>query len=190
MEWVLAVVAVVVIVFYGWYVSLIRRRNRVREALGLIDVQLLKRHDLIPNVLQLAKKFMAHEKDLMTGLTELRAAAEVPYGKDDPEGVRKHLEAAGAMQGLLGRFFAVAEDYPDLRSSETIVTAQHTYSEVEGHIAAARRFYNSSVTDLNNAVEVFPGGMIASMAQVRAMPFFEVEDTAARAPVSAADHFD
>jgi LemA protein len=188
MEWGIAAVVAVVIGFYAWYATLIRRRNKVREALGLIDVQLLKRHDLIPNVLKLAEKFMSHERDLMTGLTELRTKAEAPYEKDDPDQVKGHLDAAGALQGLFGRFFAVAEEYPDLRSSDTIVTAQHTYSEVEGHIAAARRFYNSAVNDLNNAVEIFPGTLIAGVARVRSMPFFEVEDEAARAPARVEDH--
>ncbi len=188
MDWAIVVAVVIVIASYAWYATLISRRNKVREALGLIDVQLLKRHDLIPNVLKLAEKFMSHENELMTGLTELRVKADAPYEKDDPQQVKGHLDAAGSLQGLFGRFFAVAEEYPNLRSSETILTAQNTYAEVEGHIAAARRFYNSAVNDLNNAVEIFPGGLIAGLARVRAMPFFEVDDEAARAPVRVEDH--
>ena len=86
------------------------------------------------------------------------------------------------------RFFAVAENYPDLKSQETMVTAQATYTEVEGHIAAARRFYNAAVTQLNNSVQIFPGNMIAGMAGVSEMPFFEETDEAAKAPVDASDY--
>ena len=87
------------------------------------------------------------------------------------------------------QLFAVAENYPELRSSETIQNAQQTYSEVEGHISAARRFYNSAVTDLQNACEIFPMSAIASMAGVKPLPYFEVED-AVREPVNVADLMD
>lgn len=173
------------VIAYAWYISLITRRNRAREALSSIDVQLRKRHDLVPNVLKLARKFMSHEKELLDSLTALRSQAQASYRVDVPEDVAKHLAAEGALQSGLGRLFAVAENYPDLRSSETIITAQHTYSEVEGHIAAARRFYNSAVTRLNNAIQIFPGSIIAGWANVRAMPFFELEDAAVREPVDA-----
>lgn len=179
------VVGVLAVIAYGWYISLITRRNRAREALSSIDVQLRKRHDLIPNVLKLARKFMSHEKELLDSLTELRSRAQAGYRADVPEDVAKHLAAEGALQTGLARLFAVAENYPELRSSETIVTAQQTYSEVEGHIAAARRFYNSAVTRLNNAIQIFPGSIIANWANVRAMPFFELEDAAVRQPVDA-----
>ena len=159
--------------------------NRAREALSSIDVQLRKRHDLVPNVLKLARKFMSHEKELLDSLTALRSQAQASYRVEVPEDVAKHLAAEGALQTGLARLFAVAEDYPELRSSETIITAQQTYTEVEGHIAAARRFYNSAVTRLNNAIQIFPGSIIAGWANVRAMPFFELEDAAMRQPVDA-----
>jgi LemA protein len=180
-----AIVAALVVIAYGWYVSLITRRNRAREALSSIDVQLRKRHDLVPNVLKLARKFMSHEKELLDSLTALRSQAQASYRVDVPEDVAKHLAAEGALQTGLARLFAVAENYPELRSSETIITAQQTYSEVEGHIAASRRFYNSAVTRLNNAIQIFPGSLIAGWANVRAMPFFELEDAAMRQPVDA-----
>ena len=128
----------------------------MREALGLIDVQLLKRHDLIPSVLRLVEKFMADEKERMKALTGMRVKAEAPYLRDDPESVRRLLEAAGAMQVLFGRLFVVAEKPRTCARATPSSPAQHIFSEVEGHIAAARRFYNPSVTDLNNAIEIFP----------------------------------
>jgi LemA protein len=163
---------------YGWYVSLITRRNDVREAMGSIDVQLRKRFDLLPNIVALAAKFMTHEKELLEGLTALRARVSEPYAKDNPAEVAAHLEASRVL-----RLFAVAENYPELRSAETVTRAQATFEEVEGNIAAARRFYNSAVTRLNNAVEIFPGSLIARIANVQPFPFYEVEEAAAREPV-------
>ncbi|HCX68404.1 LemA family protein [Parvibaculum sp.] len=168
---------------YAWYASLITRRNEVREAMGSIDVQLRKRFDLLPNIVALATKFMTHEKELLEGLTALRAKVGVPYSKDDPKAVAEHLEASKGLEQGMARFFAVAENYPELRSAETITRAQETFEEVEGNIAAARRFYNSAVTRLNNAVEIFPGSFIARIANVQPFPFYEVEDPAAREPV-------
>lgn len=176
------------VIAYGWYVSLITRRNKVREAMGGIDVQLRMRFDLLPNVLELAQKFMTHEKELLSDLTALRAMVETPYDRDDPAAAGAHLEASRALDAGLGRLFAVAENYPELRSAETITRAQAVYEEVEANIAAARRFYNASVTSLNNAVEVFPGSVIAQWANVSPFPFYEITETAAREPVRVSDH--
>ena len=168
---------------YGWYVSLITSRNQVREAMGSVDVQLRKRFDLLPNIVALAQKFMTHEKALLGELTALRAQVEAPYAKDDPTAAGVHLDASKKLEAGMMRLFAVAENYPELRSAETITTAQRSFEEVEGNIAAARRFYNSAVTRLNNAVEIFPGSIIANIVNVKSFPFYEVEDTAARQPV-------
>lgn len=111
---------------YIWYASLIARRNRVREALGGIDVQLLQRRDLVPNVLTIAQKFLEHERDLLTGITHARAQAQKPYDPKIPEEVAQHLAAESALQSGLGRLFAVAEDYPDLRSADIMRDAQAT----------------------------------------------------------------
>jgi LemA protein len=187
--WILiAIVLIVLIAGYGWYMALIKRRNRAREALSSIDVQLRKRADLVPNVLKIASRFMQHERELMTELTELRASTMQGYDPKDPEAVKQHLQSADALKGAMMRLFAVAENYPQLKSNETMVTAQDTYSEVEGHIAAARRFYNAAVTELNNAVQIFPGSVIAGMANVQEMPFYEETDEAAKKPVDASDY--
>lgn len=173
------------LVGYVWYAILIQRQNRVREALSSIDVQLRKRHDLLPNVVKLADQFMTHERDLIARVTQLRTAAQQSYDPAKSEQVKQHLDAEGSLQAGLRQIFAVAENYPDLRSSETIVQAQQTFNEVEGHIAASRRFYNSAVTSLNNAAQIFPGTMIARIASVQAMPFFTIEDEAVRQPIDA-----
>jgi len=181
---------VVLVIGYGWYASIIQRRNRVQEALGSIDVQLRKRHDLVPNVIKLADQFMTHERELLTRVTDLRNQAQQGYDPKNGDEVRKHLEAEGSLQSGLRQLFAVAEDYPDLRSSETITEAQQTFNEVEGHIAASRRFYNAAVTRLNNAVQIFPGSAIARMIGVDAMPFFEIEEEHVRQPVDVNDYLD
>ncbi len=188
MEILLLVIAVIAIILYFLYVALIKRRNTAREALSSIDVQLRKRHDLVPNVVTLAQKFMTHERELLEGITQARNLAQSSYSRDDPAAVAEHLGAEAKLQSGLMHLFAVAENYPELRSAETIQNAQQTVNEVEGHIAAARRFYNSAVTDLNNAVEIWPSSVIAGMVGVKQMPFFEIEDEAVREPVNVADY--
>lgn len=184
--WIATAVAVTaVLVGYGWYVSLVVRRNRTREALASVDVQLRKRFDLIPNVLKLAQRYMDHERDLLAEITALRNKLQEPYRRADPAEVAAHLEVSRTLEASLGRVFALAENYPELKADATIVRAQATYEEVEGQIAAARRFYNSAVADLNNAVDIFPGSVIAGWANIRAMPFYQLDEPAARQPVAA-----
>lgn len=182
------VVVVPGVILYFWYAKIISRRNTARQALSSIDVQLKKRHDLLPNILKLAGRFMTHEKELLEGLTALRARVDAGYDPTDPEAVQAHLTAGQELQSGMARFFAVAESYPELRSAETISKAQDTFTEAEAHISAARRFYNAAVTDLNNAVEIFPGSIVAGWAKVKAMPFWEMEDTSHRAAVNVDDH--
>lgn len=184
----LLIVVVPGVVLYIWYAKLIARRNAARAALSSIDVQLKKRHDLLPNILKLAGRFMSHEKELLEDLTALRARVDAGYDPADPAAVQAHLAAGQELQSGMARFFAVAENYPELRSAETISKAQDTYTEAEAHISAARRFYNSAVTDLNNAIEIFPGSMIAGWARVKAMPFWEMEDSSHRAAVNVDDY--
>lgn len=185
----LIIILIPIVIMYIWYTKIISRRNSALEALGSIDVQLRKRHDLIPNILKMVQKYMDHESSVLTRITALRAQVTEDYDKTDPDQVQGRLKAEGELKQAMGSLFnAVAENYPELRSSENMVSAQETFTEVEGHIAAARRFYNSSVTDLNNSVQIFPGSWLAQMASVRAMPYFEETDEAVRAPVNADDY--
>ncbi len=188
--WIIVLAALVLVIGYIWYTVLIRRRNKAQEALSSIDVQLRKRHDLLPNILKMADQFMTHERELISKVTDLRNRAQQPYDPSKRDDVEKHLAAEGQLQGQMRQFFAVAENYPDLRSSETIVQAQQTFNEVEGHIAASRRFYNAAVSSLNNSVQIFPGSVIANMAGIQSMPFFEIEDEAARQPVDVGSYLD
>jgi LemA protein len=181
------VTGVVLGLVYGWYASIISRRNRALEALSGIDVQLQKRSDLIPNILKIAKKFMEHEQELITQVTELRTRMDEGYDAADASSVQGHLKAAEALGGAMGKLMVAVEAYPDLKSSDNMLQAQRTYNEVEAHISAARRFYNASVTQLNNSIQIFPGTLLAGVAGASPMPFYEADD-GAKAPVNADDY--
>ena len=163
---ILAVVVVVVAVFlYLLYTQIIRNKNAVREALSGIDVQLKKRHDLVPNILTIAKKFMEHENEIFTKVTELRTQA---------------MKAPSMSQLIVS-----VENYPQLKSDATMTQAMQTYNEVEEHISAARRFYNSALTQLRNSVMIFPGSLFAGLAaEEMQYSYFEATE-ADRAPVDA-----
>ncbi|MFP3944035.1 MAG: LemA family protein [Alphaproteobacteria bacterium] len=157
---------------YIWYVSIISRRNKAQEAFSGIDVQLKKRHDLIPNILKVARRFMEHEKGLLEEVTRLRAQAVEKEGTRAAEAGEK-FEIERQLQAGLGRLMVAVENYPDLKSDRHMLEAQRSLNEVEANIAASRRFYNASVTSLRNAIQIFPGTMIANMAGVENMPLFE-----------------
>lgn len=174
-------------ILYGWHAAIVSRRNAVAEALGGVDAQLQQRHDLIPNVLAIAKRFMQHESDLFARITQLRSAAAGMAGERAFGQIGEKLRIESQLGESVGRLFALAEGYPQLKSDATMVEAQRSYQEVETNIAAARRFYNSAVGRLRNAVEIYPGPALARLAGVTALPpFFEAAESA-RGPVSAQD---
>jgi len=172
---------------YMWYVAIISRRNKALEALSSVDVQLKMRLDLIPNILAIAKRFMEHELSLMTNITTLRTQAAASYDPKDAAAVQQHLNSIKALDTSMGQFMVQVEAYPALKSDETMLQAQRTYNEVEAQIAAARRFYNAGVNALNNSVQIFPGNLIAGIAGVSAMPFYEAE-AAAQQSINAKDY--
>jgi len=149
-----------------------------------VDVQLKKRSNLIPNILKIAKKFMEHEKSLMNEIVTLREQADKSYDEGDKEAVKEHLALSEQLAGKMSGFMVKVEAYPDLKSDASMLQAQKTYNEVEEQIAAARRFYNSAVNNLNNSVQIFPGSVIANMINISEMPFYET-DEASKAPVDA-----
>lgn len=188
MELLLIIVLGVVAVLYIWYAMTIRAKNKVGEALGAIDAQLQQRHDLIPNVLAIARRFLEHEKTLLEEITALRAQAAPSIGERDFARIGAKFEAEARLGADMTRLFALAENYPDLTSSGPMLEAQRAYSEVENNIAAARRFYNSAVNGLKNAVETFPGPLVAGLAGVQILPPFFQAVQGAEVPVSAVDH--
>lgn len=176
------VAAVVLVGLYIWYATIVARRNRVAEALAGIDAQLNQRHDLIPNLLAIAKRYMAHESALLAEVTGLRATAAAPADPAAKFAAEAQLEAG------LGRLFAVAENYPDLKADGPMIEAQRGLQEVETNIAAARRFYNAAVADLRNAVQIFPGTLLAGLAGASVPPPMFEAPAASRGPVDAAAH--
>ena len=171
---------------YGAYFSIIHKKNKVKEAVAGIDVQLTKRYDLIPNLLTMAAKFMEHEKSLMTEITQLRTNAMACSFKDDP---LAKINAEKMLDKKLKEFNVSLENYPDLKSNQTMLTAMQSLSEVEEHIAASRRFYNSAVNDLVNATEIFPFSLFASLLGIKAdMPYFEADKLAHKA-INSKDFF-
>ena len=171
---------------YAIYVSVIQKKNKVVEAFRSIDVQLQKRYDLIPNILTMASKFMEHERGLFEEVTKLRSQAmSLPNNMDN---MSKKIQLDSQIKGLMGQIMVAVENYPQLKSDQTMMTAMQTYNEVEEHIAAARRFYNAAVLELNNAVEIFPSSIFAAMVGAKKQEFFQA-DEAARQRINAADFF-
>ena len=177
---------VIIAVLYSAYVSVIKKKNKVKEAFSSINVQLKKRYDLIPNILTIANKFMEHERGLMEDLTKLRT--EVLSVPDNYENIERKLDLDNQIKNKMGQLLVSVENYPQLKSDQTMMTAMQTYNEVEEHIAAARRFFNSAVNDLNNAVEIFPTSLFARKLGISTQEFFQVDESETK-PVNACDFF-
>ena len=175
---------VLVILLYVWYSRIIRNKNQVYEALAGFDVQLNNRSNLIPNILNIANKFMEHERDLIASVTELRTQSTADYDSGNAQAVKEHMELASALTSEMGKLMISVEAYPELKSDQTMQQAQLSYNEVETKIAAARRFYNSAVSQLNNSIEIFPGNIVARYVNVSSMPFYEA-DEGSKAPIDA-----
>jgi len=175
---VIALIVVLLIVFViAVYNGMVRSRNKVDEAWSGIDVQLKRRHDLIPNLVESVKGYAAHERETFQAVTDARARA---MGASGPA-------AAGAAEGMLsqalGRLFAVAEAYPQLRATENFQQLQNELTNTEDQISAARRIYNGNVQSYNSSIQVFPNSIIAGMGGFTRREFFEIEDAGDREPV-------
>ena len=180
------VIIAIIIAIYLIYVSLIKKKNNVKEAFSSIDVQLKKRYDLIPNILFIANKFMEHERELLTNITKLRAeAAKIPA---DMTKAQEKIDLDSKISSMMGQLMVSVENYPQLKSDQTMMQAMQTYNEQEEHIAAARRFYNAAVKELNNAVEIFPSSLVAMIFSIKAMPFIEATETE-RERIDASKYF-
>jgi LemA protein len=166
---ILAVIAVLVLWLVMVYNGLITLRNRTDEAWSDIDVQLKRRHDLIPNLVNTVQGYATHERELFEKVTEARAAA---MGAKSPE---EHAKAENALSSTLKSLFAVAENYPELKASENFAKLQDELSDTENKIQAARRFYNGNVRDFNTKLQVFPNNMVAGALNFKKYEFFEIE---------------
>ena len=185
----LGLVTAIILAVTGFYlyVKIIKRRNDVEEALGGIDAALQQRADLVGNVLDVARKAIEHETELVHDATRLREKVGTEtYDRTDPEAVKGHIEDAQKLSEVASAVMLRMEDYPEMQADETLIEAQRTYSRTEESLAAARRFYNSAVADLNDLVRIFPASLIASALGIRAMPAFEATHDA-HEPIRATD---
>ncbi|MDE2213260.1 MAG: LemA family protein [Patescibacteria group bacterium] len=177
------IVLALVVIFLFWMVfgfnHLVRLTQRAKEAWADIDVQLKRRYDLIPNLVQTVKGYAAHERGVFESVTQARSAAI------GAQGLAQKGQAENMLSQTLGKLFAVAEAYPDLKANQNFLELQRELEDTEDKIQAARRFYNTNVRDLNTSIQSFPGTIIASMFHFSAMEFFQLEsgDAAAREPV-------
>lgn len=166
--WIIVALLVVWVVFV--YNGLIRTRNRVQEAWSDITVQLKRRYDLIPNLVETVKGYASHESGVFEQVTEARSAAISAEGKE------QQAEAEKQLTNTLKTLFAVSENYPDLKANANFLELQRELSDTENKIQAARRFYNTTVLDLNNRVQTFPTNVLASLFSIKEEEFFDVED--------------
>ena len=172
-----------IFVLYSFYVAVIKARNQLDEALSGIDVQLKKRVDLLPNVLKIAQKFMKHEKEIFTEITKLRTEV-----MKQPVGTAKRFIAESKLQDAMKQLVISVENYPQLKSDATMVTAMETYSTVEENIAASRRFYNTALRELKNKIQIFPGSLFSKYAgNISNYTYFQASDEDKK-PVNADDY--
>ncbi len=166
------VVAVIVVLLLLWlvfgYNGLVRARNAFKNAFAQIDVQLQRRFDLIPNLVETAKAYMAHERETLEGVTAARSAAmsglsAAQAKPGDPEAMKKLSQSQGMLAGALGRFTAVAEQYPDLKASANMMQLSEELTSTENKVAFSRQAYNDSVMGYNNRRQSFPGSLMAGM---------------------------
>jgi LemA protein len=177
---IIIIVALVLIGGLTWILirnSMIGSRNRVDEAWSGIDVQLKRRHDLVPNLVETVKGYATHEQAVFTKTTEARAEA-MKAGT-----VAATQQAEAKLSGALADLRAVAENYPDLRATENFQQLQRNLNEIEDEIQAARRIYNSNVQAYNTKIQIFPNSVVANSGGFTAREFFEIDDGAEREPV-------
>ncbi len=171
------IVAVFIIWLITLYNSLIMMRNRVKEAWSDIEVQLKRRYDLIPNLVETVKGYMAHERTVFEKVTQARTQAMGASTKEEKLG------AENILSGTLKTLFAVSENYPDLKANANFLDLQRELSDTENKIQAARRFYNGNVMDYNTKIEVLPTNLIAGALGFKKEEFFGIENEAERQPV-------
>ncbi len=171
---IVAVVAVLIIAIVVLYNGLVRRVNRTKEAWADIDVQLKRRYDLIPNLVNTVKAYAKHERETFEKVTETRSQAM------QAEGLENKKQAENQLTDALKSLFAVSENYPDLKANENFLELQRELSDTENKIQAARRFYNTNVQDLITALDSFPQNIVGNVFGFKAQEFFEIEEPAER----------
>ncbi len=174
---ILGLIGIVIAFFVGLYNALVRLRNRAQNAWAQVDVQLRRRYDLIPNLVETVKGYAVHEKETFQNVTEARTKAM------GAQTVQDQGQAENMLTGALKSLFAVVENYPDLKANQNFLLLQEELAGTEGKIAYARQFYNDSVMKFNTKQEVFPANIVAGMFPFEKMEYFEIDEEAAREPV-------
>ena len=185
------IVTLVILAGLVWYAisiynNLVNSRNRVGNAFSQIDVQLTRRYDLIPNLVEAVKGYMGHERGTLDDVINARNAASAGLKKaaanpSDPEAIKALAAAEATLGGTLGRLFALAEAYPDLKANQNMLELQEELTSTENKVAFARQSFNDSVLSYNNACENFPGNLIANNFGFKTAQFLEIEEPAKRA---------
>ena len=182
MSIILWVIIIVIVIAVLWIIAvfngLVTLKNRAKEAWADIDVQLKRRYDLIPNLVETVKGYATHERELFEKVTQARASAM------NAQGNAAKAAAEDALSGTLKSLFAVAENYPDLKASQNFLALQNELTDTEDKIQASRRFYNTNVRDLNIKIESFPANFIAGTFGFKEMELFQTADNAEREPVA------
>jgi len=182
---VVALLVIPIIFVIGLYNGLVKSRNRYRNAFAQIDVQLKRRHELIPNLVETAKSYMKHERETLEAVIQARNAAETARSAAtaDPgndASIQNLAAAESGLGGVLGRLFALSENYPELRSNENMLQLQEELTSTESKVAFARQAYNDSVMNFNNKLETFPSNFVANMFSFVPATLFEVSDDSER----------
>lgn len=171
---ILAIVAIIVIAFIAIYNKLVTARQRVKNGWGQIDVQLQRRFDLIPNLVDTVKGYMAHESSVLEKVTELRTSWA------NAKTVAEKMEISNQLSDTLKTIMAVSENYPDLKANQNFMSLQEELTNTENKISYSRQFYNDTVTRYNTMLETFPSNLVASMLHFEAEKLFEVDNPSAR----------
>ena len=175
------VVVVIVVAVLLWavttYNGLVRRRNQTQEAWKQIDVELTRRHDLIPNLVNTVKGYASHEQGTLEAVVAARTAAVAPGAS-----VAQQAEQEGQLTQALGRLIAVAEAYPDLKANQNFLSLQTELGQTEDRIASGRRFYNAVVRDFNTKIETVPSNIVASFGHFEKADYFEADEPSRQAP--------
>jgi LemA protein len=171
------IIGIILVVGIGIYNRLITLRNRCDNAWAQVDVQLRRRYDLIPNLVETVKGYAKHEREVLEKVTEARAKAI------NAQTIKEQGEAENFLTGALKSLFAVVENYPDLKANQNFLMLQEELAGTESKIAYARQFYNDMVMKFNTKLQVFPSNIIARMFNFAEKDYFEIEEPAAREPV-------